>query len=149
FNAAPGLTTDDGLIGTEPNLARPEQRMLSSMTPTIVAKDGKLVAVIGSPGGRTIINTVLQVILNLVDFEMGIGEAVAARRFHHQWLPDRITIEEGGASPEVVKALEAMGHSVRVGGRQGLAHSILIDPKTGERIGAPDPREPDGGAVGY
>lgn len=149
FNGAPGLTTEDGLIGTEPNLARPEQRMLSSMTPTIVAKDGKLVAVIGSPGGRTIINTVLQVILNLIDFEMGMGEAVAARRFHHQWLPDRITIEEGGASPEVVKALEAMGHSVRVGGRQGLAHSILIDPKTGERIGAPDPREPDGGAVGY
>jgi len=149
FNAAPGLTTDDGLIGTEPNLARPGQRMLSSMTPTIVAKDGKLVAVIGSPGGRTIINTVLQVILNLVDFEMGIGEAVAARRFHHQWLPDRITIEEGGATPEVVRALEAMGHSVRVGGRQGLAHSILIDPRTGERIGAPDPREADGGAVGY
>ncbi len=149
FNAGPGLTTDAGLIGTEPNLARPEQRMLSSMTPTIVAKDGRLVAVVGSPGGRTIINTVLQVILNVVEFDMGIGEAVAARRFHHQWLPDRITIEEGGASPEVVRALESMGHAVRVGGRQGLAHSILIDPRTGDRLGAADPREVDGGAVGY
>ncbi|HEX7119090.1 MAG TPA: gamma-glutamyltransferase [Longimicrobiales bacterium] len=149
FNAKPGLTTEGGLIGTEPNLARPGQRMLSSMTPTIVAKDGELVAVVGSPGGRTIINTVLQVILNLVDFEMGIGEAVAARRIHHQWLPDRIRIEEGGAGPAVVAALEAMGHTVRVGGRQGRAHSIRVDPQTGERLGAADPREPDGGAVGY
>ena len=149
FNAAPGLTTETGLIGTEPNLARPEQRMLSSMTPTIVARDGELVAVVGSPGGRTIINTVMQVILNIIDFEMNIADAVAAKRLHHQWLPDRVSIEEGGADPETVRTLEAMGHTVRVGGRQGLAHSIMIDPRTGERLGAADPREVDGAAVGY
>ncbi len=149
FNAAPGLTTERGLIGTEPNLARPGQRMLSSMTPTIVARDGRLVAVVGSPGGRTIINTVLQVILNVVDFRMNIQEAVNAKRIHHQWLPDRIRIEDEGTSREVVQALEAMGHTVQMGGRQGLAHSIMIDARTGERLGAPDPRNPDAGARGH
>ncbi|MDA0313135.1 MAG: gamma-glutamyltransferase [Gemmatimonadetes bacterium] len=84
FNAGPGLTNDRGLIGTSPNLARPQQRMLSSMTPSIVARDGRLVAVVGSPGGRTIINTVMQVILNVVDFGMNIQEAVNAKRIHHQ-----------------------------------------------------------------
>ena len=88
FNAGPGITNDRGLIGTEPNLARPQQRMLSSMTPTILAKDGELVAVTGSPGGRTIINTVLQVTLNVMEFGMGIQDAVDAKRIHHQWLPD-------------------------------------------------------------
>jgi gamma-glutamyltranspeptidase/glutathione hydrolase len=148
FNAKPGLTDATGLIGTEPNLARPGQRMLSSMTPSILAKDGKLVAVIGSPGGRTIINTVLQVIVNVVDFGMDIQQAVNARRIHHQWLPDRISIEANGASEETVKALEAMGHSVRVGGTQGTAHSIMIDTRTGARVGAPDPRDADAGARG-
>lgn len=146
FNAAPGLTTTGGLIGTEPNLARPGQRMLSSMTPTILARDGELVAVIGSPGGRTIINTVLQLVLNTVDFGMGIREAVAAPRAHHQWLPDRIRIEENGVTPEVAEALEAMGHVVQVQGSQGSANSIGIDPDTGEKVGAPDPRSPDSGA---
>jgi gamma-glutamyltranspeptidase/glutathione hydrolase len=149
FNAGPGITTATGLIGTEPNLARPEQRMLSSMTPSIIAKDGQLVAVVGSPGGRTIINTVMQVILNVIDHGMGIQEAVAAPRIHHQWLPDRVSIEEDGATAAAVQALEAMGHAVRVGGRQGSAHSIMIDPRTGERIGAADPRDGDAGAVGY
>jgi len=147
FNAKPGLTNESGLIGTQPNLARPEQRMLSSMTPSILAKDGKLVAVIGSPGGRTIINTVLQVTLNVVDFGMGIQDAVTAPRLHHQWLPDRISIEDEGASEATVAALEAMGHSVRVGGRQGTAHSIMVDPSTGAVIGAPDPRDSDAGAA--
>ncbi|HSG49278.1 MAG TPA: gamma-glutamyltransferase, partial [Longimicrobiales bacterium] len=89
FNAGPGLTDENGLIGTEANLARPEQRMLSSMSPAIVSKDGELVAVVGSPGGRTIITPVLQVILNVIDFGMNIQEAVNAPRLHHQWLPDR------------------------------------------------------------
>jgi gamma-glutamyltranspeptidase/glutathione hydrolase len=146
FNAAPGLTTDAGLVGTEPNLARPGQRMLSSMSPSIVARDGELVAVIGSPGGRTIINTTLQLILNLVDFGMDIEEAVAAPRIHHQWLPDRIRIEEGGVTPETVRRLEEMGHTVQVGGGQGSANSIGIDAETGERVGAPDPRSTDAGA---
>ena len=149
FNGKPGVTDTTGLIGTDANLARPGKRMLSSMTPTILAKDGKLVAVVGSPGGRTIINTVLQVVLNHMEFQMGIQEAVSAARFHHQWLPDRISAERTGFSAEAVAALEAMGHQVRLGGGQGTAHSILIDPKTGRRIGAPDPRDSDAGAAGY
>ncbi|MFQ5536300.1 MAG: gamma-glutamyltransferase [Gemmatimonadota bacterium] len=149
FNAAPGLTTEGGLIGTTPNLARPEQRMLSSMTPTIVARDGRLVAVVGSPGGRTIINTVLQVILNVIDFGMNIQEAVAAPRVHHQWLPDVIRIEENGTSEYTMEQLQAMGHTVQMRGRRGLAHSIMIDPETGDRLGAPDPRNPDAGARGH
>jgi gamma-glutamyltranspeptidase/glutathione hydrolase len=149
FNAGPGLTNDRGLIGTTPNLARPEQRMLSSMSPSILAKDGKLVAVIGSPGGRTIINTVLQVMLNVIDFGMNIQEAVDAPRIHHQWLPDVIRIEEDGVDAATVKQLEAMGHQVDVGGSQGLAHSIMIDPATGDRLGAADPRNPDSGARGH
>ncbi|HIA99177.1 MAG TPA: gamma-glutamyltransferase, partial [Gemmatimonadetes bacterium] len=143
FNAGPGLTNESGLIGTTPNLARPQQRMLSSMSPSIVARDGKLVAVIGSPGGRTIINTTLQLILNLVEFGMDIQEAVAAPRIHHQWLPDRIRVESDGILAEVQSQLEQMGHIVQVGGRQGSANSIGVDLTTGERIGAPDPRSPD------
>lgn len=149
FNGKPGLTTETGLIGTEPNLARPEKRMLSSMTPTIVAKDGELVAIVGSPGGRTIINTVLQVLLNLIDFEMDIQEAVNAKRIHHQWFPDRITIEADGVGSAAAEALREMGHTVRVGGQQGRAHSIQIDTRTGERLGAADPRDGDSGAVGH
>jgi gamma-glutamyltranspeptidase/glutathione hydrolase len=149
FNAAPGLTTDRGLIGTEPNLARPEQRMLSSMTPTILAKEGQLVAVVGSPGGRTIINSVLQVVLNIIDFDMGIAEAVSAKRFHHQWLPDNIRIEEDGITQPTQAALESMGHTVSMGGSQGRTHCIMVESETGKLVGAPDPRDRDGGAVGY
>jgi gamma-glutamyltranspeptidase/glutathione hydrolase len=149
FNAHPGVTDSRGLIGTKPNLARPGQRMLSSMTPTIVARDGKLVAVVGSPGGRTIINTVLQVIVNLVDFGMDIRAAVDAPRVHHQWLPDVIRIEERGITEETRKELERLGHTVRVAGTQGRSHDIMIDPETGEILGAPDPRDADGTAVGY
>jgi gamma-glutamyltranspeptidase / glutathione hydrolase len=149
FNAAPGMTTENGLIGTSPNLARPGQRMLSSMTPSILAKDGKLVAVIGSPGGRTIINTVLDVTLNVIDFGKDIQAAVDAPRIHHQWLPDRLSIEEDGVSDDVLTRLRAMGHDVRVGGRQGAANCIMVDPKTGERVGAADPRDRDAGAAGY
>jgi gamma-glutamyltranspeptidase/glutathione hydrolase len=148
FNGKPGLTTAAGLIGTEPNLARPEQRMLSSMTPTILAKDGELVAVIGTPGGRTIINTVLQVVSNVVDFGMNIQQAVNAPRVHHQWLPDRITVEAEGVPDDVVERLRAMGHEVRVAGRQGTAHSIMIDPRSRARLGAADPRDADAAAVG-
>ncbi len=148
FNAGPGLTNTRGLIGTEPNLARPEQRMLSSMTPSILAKDGELVAVVGSPGGRTIINTVLQVLLNMIEFDMNVGEAVTAPRLHHQWLPDRIRIESGGASVATAESLRRLGHTVSVGGSQGIAHSIMIDPETGDRLGAADARNVDAVAVG-
>jgi gamma-glutamyltranspeptidase/glutathione hydrolase len=149
FNARPGLTNESGLIGTTPNLARPQQRMISSMTPTILARDGQLVAVFGSPGGRTIINTVLQMVLNIVDHGMPIQQAVAAKRLHHQWLPDRISIEAEGASAETVEQLRAMGHDVRMGGRQGSVHAIMIDPRTGRRIGAPDRRDGDAGAASH
>ncbi len=149
FNPAPGRTTERGHIGTEPNLARPEQRMLSSMTPSILAKDGELVAVIGSPGGRTIINTVLQVTLNLIDHDMNIQQAVNAGRLHHQWLPDVVRIERGTITDETAAALRAMGHELDIGGTQGRSDDLAIDPLTGERLGAPDRRNPDAGAVGY
>src|SRR5690606_33777766 len=92
FNAAPGMTDDTGRIGTEPNLARPGQRMLSSMTPTMLVRDGRLEAVIGTPGGRTIINTVLQLVVGYVDFGLAPEALVAAGRIHHQWLPDRLSL---------------------------------------------------------
>ncbi|MBA3270081.1 MAG: gamma-glutamyltransferase, partial [Acidobacteria bacterium] len=112
FNAGPGLTNDAGLIGTEPNLARPGKRMLSSMSPTILAKDGKLFMVTGTPGGRTIINTVLTTILNVVDFGMNAQESVDAGRLHHQWLPDTLSYEEFGFSPDTIAMLKKMGHTV-------------------------------------
>ena len=148
FNAGLGITSASGLIGTQPNLARPQQRPLSSMTPSVVAKGGELVAVVGTPGGRTIINTVAQVILNIIDFEMVIGEAVDAPRIHHQWLPDRIDIEAEGVTSATLATLEEMGHTVQMGGRQGSANSIGIDMRTHERLGAPDARSADSGARG-
>ncbi len=138
FNAGPGITTATGLIGTDANLARPEQRMLSSMSPTIIAKDGQLVAVIGSPGGRTIINTVFHLALSIMEFEMDIESAVAAKRSNHQWLPDQMSVE-ADTPDEVVAQLEAMGHTVRVGRGQGQAHSIGVT-SDGHVVGVPDPR---------
>ncbi|HEY0931605.1 MAG TPA: gamma-glutamyltransferase [Gemmatimonas sp.] len=149
FNGKPGLTDSTGLIGTAPNIAQPGKRMLSSMTPTIVARDGKLVAVVGSPGGRTIINTVLEVVLNLTAFDMPVQDAVNAPRLHHQWLPNTVTVERVGFPEGTLEALRVKGHVVRVGGQQGTAHSIAIDPKTGKRLGAPDPRDRDAGASGH
>ena len=149
FNGKPGLTDSTGLVGTPPNVAMPGKRMLSSMTPTIVARQGKLVAVVGSPGGRTIINTVLQVILNQVDFKMGIREAVDAKRFHHQWLPDKLMVERDGLPQATVDSLALMGHPITWIGGQGTAHSIRIDPTTGARQGAADTRDRDAGAAGY
>ncbi|HEV8409353.1 MAG TPA: gamma-glutamyltransferase [Gemmatimonadaceae bacterium] len=148
FNGKPGLTDTTGLIGTAANVAMPAKRMLSSMAPSIIARDGKLVAVVGSPGGRTIINTVLEVVLNVIDFGMPIQAAVTAPRFHHQWLPDVISVEKDGLPPATVKALQAMGHAVKLNGTQGTAHCILVDGR-GMRIGGVDPRDKDAGAVGY
>ena len=148
FNGRPGLTEESGLVGTTPNLARPGQRMLSSMTPTVLARNGELVAVLGTPGGRTIINTVLQLVLNLVDFEMDAETAVAAPRVHHQWLPDIIE-SEPGLSEGTVTALEEMGHRVVDGGAQGRANIIVVSPARGQLMGVPDPRNPDAAAVGH
>lgn len=149
FNAQPGVTDTTGTIGTTPNLVQGGKRMLSSMTPTIVAKGGVPYLLIGSPGGRTIINTVLQVILNVVDFGMNVSEAIAAGRINHQWLPDRITIEKNAVSVDTKRLLEGMGHRVRMFGSQGSAMGIVIDPKTGMRLGTADPRASDGAAEGY
>lgn len=149
FNAAPGLTTAAGLIGTPPNLAAPGKRMLSSMTPTIVSKDGRLVLVTGSPGGRTIINTVLHTVLNVVDFGMNVQEAVAAPRFHHQWLPDTLVHERRGLSPDTAALLEARGHVLAARARQGAAHAIVFDAEADVLEGAADPRRADASAAGY
>jgi gamma-glutamyltranspeptidase / glutathione hydrolase len=148
FNAGPGLTNETGLIGTEPNLARPGKRMLSSMSPTIVAKDGKLFMVTGTPGGRTIINTVLGTILNVIDFGMNAQEAVDAGRIHHQWLPDRLSYEDSGFSPDTIALLKKMGHNVQQGGNQGAAQVIVLNPQDGWLEGGVDRRVADGGAAG-
>jgi gamma-glutamyltranspeptidase/glutathione hydrolase len=144
FNAAPGLTTTDGLIGTPANLAEPRKRMLSSMTPTIVERDGRLLMVTGTPGGRTIINTVLLTILNVVDFGMNAQEAVNAGRFHHQWLPDRLTYERFGLSADTIARLRAMGHELHETTRQGVAEVIAYDAARDVVEGALDRRQPDG-----
>jgi gamma-glutamyltranspeptidase/glutathione hydrolase len=146
FNAGPELTNADGLIGTKPNLAQPGKRMLSSMTPTILAKDGTLFMVTGSPGGRTIINTVLLTILNAVDFGMNAQQAVDAARFHHQWLPDRITHERNGISPDTLSILESRGHEFRETNAQGVAEVIIYNEKEDLLEGGVDRRAPDGGA---
>ncbi|MCB0316902.1 MAG: gamma-glutamyltransferase, partial [Calditrichaeota bacterium] len=149
FNPWPGHTDSTGLIGTQPNLVQPDKRMLSSMTPSILAKDGKTIMLIGTPGGRTIINTVLQCILNVVDFDMNIFEAVNAPRFHHQWLPDVTRIEKWGTTNDSVEKLEARGHHIRWRRAQGQAMGIYIDPESNLRTGGCDPRSADGAAVGY
>ncbi len=146
FNAAPGLTNDRGLIGTAPNLAAPGKRMLSSMTPTIVARDGELFMVTGTPGGRTIINTVMQTILNVVDHGMNAQEAVDAGRIHHQWLPDRITYEERKFSPDTLTLLESWGHALTGREAQGAAEVIVHLRDEGVLEGGVDRRAPDGGA---
>jgi gamma-glutamyltranspeptidase/glutathione hydrolase len=148
FNAAPGLTNETGLIGTDPNLARPGKRMLSSMAPTIIAKDGQLFMVTGTPGGRTIINTVLTTILNVIDFGMNAQEAVDAGRMHHQWLPDRLSVERYGFSADTIAMLKAMGHTVQEGGNQGAAQIIVFNQKDNMLEGGVDRRPSDGGAAG-
>jgi gamma-glutamyltranspeptidase/glutathione hydrolase len=139
FNWFPGETTRDGGIGTEPNQVAPGKRMLSSQTPTIVAKDGKVVLVTGSPGSRTIINTVLCVIVNTIDYDMNIQAAVDAPRLHHPWFPDTLRFEGTKDYAGAVNRLKAMGHAVS-GTRQGDAHSIAFDRKTGKYVGAADHR---------
>jgi gamma-glutamyltranspeptidase/glutathione hydrolase len=147
FNAGPGLTTEQGLIGTDPNLAAPGKRMLSSMTPTILARDGRLFMVTGSPGGRTIINTVLETILNVVDFGMNAQDAIDAPRFNHEWLPDRIQYEKYGLSPDTVAELEKRGQVLQAVGAQGIAQVIVYNAKDDVLEGGTDRRAPDGAAV--
>jgi gamma-glutamyltranspeptidase/glutathione hydrolase len=147
FNAAPGLTTREGLVGTNPNLAAPGKRMLSSMTPAILARDGRLFMLTGSPGGRAIINTVLQTIVGVVDYGLNAQEAVDAPRFHHQWLPDRITFERSGLSPDTQAELARRGHTLQAGGAQGAAQVIVYHPAEDLLEGGSDRRVADGAAV--
>jgi len=149
FNPKPGHTDRNGNIGTAPNRVAPQKRMLSSMTPSIVAKDGKPLLAIGSPGGRTIINTVLQVILNVIDHDMNVAEAVEAPRIHHQWLPDRTSFESGYFSQDTIDRYTGYGHDLYFRGSQGRAMAILVDHENGLLHGAADSRSYKGRAVGY
>ena len=149
FNAGPGLTDEAGLIGTAPNLAEPEKRMLSSMSPTILTDPGgRLFAVLGSPGGRKIINIVLQTTLNLIDFDMGVQEAVEVARVHHQWLPDELDMEAATWSDAVLRGLLGRGHRLEIVDDFGQVHAIRVTPD-GRLLGAADPRDADAAAVGY
>ena len=144
FNKKPGDTNAGGDIGTPANLIAPGKRMLSSMSPAIVTRNGKLALVTGSPGGRTIPNTVLDVVLGVTAFNEPIRTAVDAPRLHHQWLPDSTTIEPGTVSEATIAKLRERGQAVRLStGRQGDAHSIWIDQSSGMAYGAADRRSAD------
>lgn len=147
FNKKPGTTTTTGAIGTPANIIAPGKRMLSSMTPAIVAKNGKLVLVTGSPGGRTIINTVLHVVLGVTAWNLTGREAVDSPRWDHEWMPDRVTFEGEALSPAAVDKLKAMGYDVVLRGEQGSAQSIWMHPQTGTAFGIADLRSPDAKAV--
>ena len=147
FNAGPGLTDSTGLIGTPANLAAPGRRMLSSMTPTILNRDGSVYMVTGTPGGRTIINTVLQTILNVIDHGANAQTAVDLGRIHHQWLPDVIYHEKLAFSPDTIKNLEERGHAFKEITNLGVAEVIVVREDGLE--GGVDRRQADGGAAGY
>jgi gamma-glutamyltranspeptidase/glutathione hydrolase len=138
FAAKPGAPNAYGLVGGDANAPGPGKRPLSSMSPTIVFRDGRVFMVTGTPSGSRIITTVLQVILNVIDHRMNIAEAVAAPRIHHQWLPDQVFAEQG-LSPDTIRLLEAKGHKVVVGAIMGSANSILVTPDG--ITGAADPRQ--------
>jgi gamma-glutamyltranspeptidase/glutathione hydrolase len=155
FSAKPGAPNSDGLIQGAANAVGPGKRPLSSMTPTIVVRDGKPFLVLGSPGSSKIITTVANVLMGVVDYGMNIQEAVNAPRFHNQWLPDVLNVEKW-FSPDTVSALDKMGYNVQIGLHEGVfvspywsdAECIAVDAKTGERLGASDGRN-GGKAMGY
>lgn len=145
FSAKPGVPNAYGLIGGEANKVEPGKRMLSSMTPTIVKKDGKNFLITGSPGGSRIITTTLQVLMNVIDHDMNIQSAVSAPRMHHQWLPDEIRVE-AGFSPDTLELLEQRGHTVSHKSAMGAAQSIVIED--GVFYGGADPRRSTSSAIG-
>jgi gamma-glutamyltranspeptidase/glutathione hydrolase len=151
FAAKPGTPNMYGLIQGERNAVAPKKRPLSAMTPTIVLrKDGTFWFTVGSPGGPTIINTVLCIVTNVIDYEMNIQQAIDAPRIHHQWLPDELVNEPYGLSGDTQRALSSRGHKFAEKPRYlGDAEGIMIEEKTGVRLGATDPRRSDGPAVGY
>ena len=147
FSAKPGVPNAYGLIGGEANKIEPNKRMLSSMSPTVVMKNGKNFLVAGSPGGSRIITTTLQVIMNVIDHGLNVQAAVNAPRIHHQWLPDEIRIEEG-ISPDTLRLLEAMGHTVNEKSSMGAIQSIMI-AEDGTMYGGADPRRSTSAAMGF
>jgi gamma-glutamyltranspeptidase/glutathione hydrolase len=147
FAAKQGVPNMFGLIQGPANSIAPGKRPLSAMAPTIVLKGGKLFLVLGSPGGPRIITTVANILMGVLDYGMNIQEAVNAPRFHHQWLPDVISVEQG-FPPAEIKPLEGMGHQVKVGDHWSDGECIMIDPKRGERLGASDMRN-NGRAIGF
>lgn len=150
FAAKPGTPNMYGLIQGERNAVAPKKRPLSAMTPTIVLrKDGSLWFTVGSPGGPTIINTVLCIITNVIDYEMNIQQAIDAPRIHHQWLPDELVGEPSDFSSDTQRALNSRGHTLGKLRYLGDAEGIMIEEKTNVRLGATDPRRSDGLAVGY
>ncbi|EAR7910967.1 gamma-glutamyltransferase [Salmonella enterica] len=147
FSAKPGVPNVYGLVGGKANAVGPKKRPLSSMSPTIVVKDGKTWLVTGSPGGSRIITTVLQMVVNTIDFGMNVAEATNAPRFHHQWLPDELRVEKG-FSPDTLKLLEQKGQKVALKEAMGSTQSIMVGPD-GELYGASDPRSVDDLTAGY
>lgn len=148
FSAKPGVPNAFGLVGGDANAVQPGKRPLSSMTPTIVLKDGETWLVTGSPGGARIITTVLQVVMNMIDHGMNVAEASTAPRVHHQWLPDEFRIEEG-ISRDTLRLLAAKGHTISEKPVMGSTQSIMRDPASGALLGASDPRRPDAATLGY
>jgi gamma-glutamyltranspeptidase/glutathione hydrolase len=148
FNLVPGVTNAAGLIGTRPNLIAPGKRMLSSMSPTLVLEDGRVRLVTGSPGGRTIPNTVLWVVLNVLEFGRSPREAVDAPRTHHAWFPDVLTLEGDSWPEDTREGLRGRGHRLRSTALQGDAHSIVIDPEAGVLHGVNDRRRDTSKASG-
>lgn len=148
FSVKPGVPNQFGLIGAEANAIQPGKRMLSSMTPTIVEKDGKLFMILGTPGGSTIMTTVFQVLLNVMEFNMNLDDAVTAKRFHHQWLPDEIVMEKDALELTTRQSLEKMGHQFREVERIAQIKAILKLPN-GTWQGVADFREPDATVRGY
>jgi gamma-glutamyltranspeptidase / glutathione hydrolase len=148
FAPKPGSPNAYGLIQGEANSVAARKRPLSSMTPTIVLKDGKLWFAVGSPGGPTIINTVTQVIINIIDHGMNIQQAIDWPRVHHQWMPDQILYEPFGLAPDVINRLKSIGHKFGNQRYMGDAEGVMIEDQTGVRLGGSDPRL-DGKSVGY
>lgn len=146
FSAKPGTANAYGLIGGEKNAVEPRKRMLSSMTPTIVTQDGEVRIVTGSPGGSRIITTVLQVLLNVMEFDLNAAEATYAPRFHHQWLPDKLIVERGFPS-DALRSLRLLGYTLETDGTIGAAQTIVV--QDGLLTGASDPRRAGGAAIGY
>lgn len=146
FAAKPGVANAYGLVGGDANAVQAGKRPLSSMTPTLVLKDGKVALVTGSPGGPRIITTVLQTIVNTIDYGMNPAEAAATLRFHHQWMPDKLRLEKG-FSQDTLNLLKARGHKIVVKPAMGRTQTIQVQ---GDRLlGASDPRNPDGRTLGY